>query len=363
MSIHRIKSLRHSGFAKAKSIITHTDPYHAKILRHVDLVIASGKRVALVAEVGERGFWTQLLGSHLQAGEVILVSDNAAEFPDAIRVDDFLRDVAVLNCGAVLVAVRDFGEHMKSKKKLGNLQKQDVIVVNVLGYSAIPQRPEVPWAEQGLTYPGIFEVVGRYAQSLDCPQKSYVEFGCFEGHTLSCAYHILSVYGVERFIVFDSFGGLIGTNDDERAVFSDGDYSASLQSVEHNLRAANCDLSRFTMVQGDIRTTAVRMNSMPGNVAVAYIDVDIYEPAKAALDALTEKLAPGAILMFDDFDCMGATNEAGERRALLEWLQENPSVTVEPFRNYATFGRSFIVHKGKSARLAKHYIANNVNPS
>lgn len=329
------------------------DPYQAKIIRHCELISQLGQRTAIIALVETADFWKSLLSERLTSGEVTLVGGSHISDPACTELASFLRAANQLRYGAILVATHGFSEYIAIKKQLNHLQKDGTIIINVIGYSALPARPYTAWAEQGLTYPGIFEVVGRYTESLNVNDKCYVEFGCFEGHTLSCAHHILGAYGIHRLIVFDSFGGLIGTNEDENTAFADGDYSASLQSVKHNLLAANCDLSRFTMVQGDIRQTADQMKSIPGNVVVAYIDVDIYEPSKAALNALTDKLVSGAILMFDDFDCMGATNEAGERRALREWLNENPAIKVEPFRSYGTFGRAFIVHKGKSAELSR----------
>ncbi|MDB5446073.1 MAG: hypothetical protein JWQ97_1390 [Phenylobacterium sp.] len=77
-------------------------------------------------------------------------------------------------------------------------------------------------------------------------------------------------------------------------------------------------------------------------VSVAHIDVDVYEPAKLALDYLAPVLHSGALILFDDFDQMGASNRKGERRAVREWLGENPGFSLESYRNYAIYGRSFL---------------------
>ncbi|MGP1666287.1 MAG: hypothetical protein ACTS5I_10360, partial [Rhodanobacter sp.] len=49
--------------------------------------------------------------------------------------------------------------------------------------------------------------------------------------------------------------------------------------------------------------------------------------------------------VFDDWYAFPGGSLMGERRALTEFLAENPSFEVEPWKAYSTFGQSFFVSK------------------
>lgn len=169
----------------------------------------------------------------------------------------------------------------------------------------------------------------------------------FDGHTFALAAHAL--HGVcDAFFAYDSFEGIVGATASETTTFPDGDYSANLETFHENLQLASVDLSAVRAVRGPFQRTLIKPPEEHGltKVCLAHIDVDVYEPAKLALDYLTPVLQQGALIMFDDYDHMAASNNKGERRAVREWLAANPSFSLEPYRNYAIFGRSFIFDRG-----------------
>lgn len=202
------------------------------------------------------------------------------------------------------------------------------------------------WEGVGVTYGGIFRLAATYAESL--PRGSYAEFGVFDGHTFAIAFHALR-NTCERFYAYDSYAGIRGAMESETGKYRDGDYFANFETFVANMRLAKVDLKRVTCVRGSFQETLRKAPSehQLGPVSVAHIDVDVYEPAKLALDYLSSVLQQGALVLFDDYDQMGASNQRGERRAIKEWLAENPQFALEPYRNYATFGRSFIFDRGE----------------
>jgi hypothetical protein len=84
------------------------------------------------------------------------------------------------------------------------------------------------------------------------------------------------------------------------------------------------------------------------------INVDVYVPALQALCFITPAFVNGALVMFDDYDQMAADDNRGERRALREWLAET-GFRAELYRSYATFGRTFIIHKSHVTQPKKSF--------
>ena len=80
-------------------------------------------------------------------------------------------------------------------------------------------------------------------------------------------------------------------------------------------------------------------------VAVAWIDCDLYASTVPVLDYLTARLAPGSVLIFDDWFTFRASPGHGEMRACAEWLEHNPGVMLTPWRQFHFTGQSFIVQQ------------------
>ena len=166
-----------------------------------------------------------------------------------------------------------------------------------------------PYNTEGLTYQGIFFRTGNFVSPL---KGDYLEFGVFDGRTMSLAYYTM---GERRLFGFDTFSGIIGKSKGESMAYEDGNYYSNIETFIHNM-----------------------------NAACVHIDCDVYMAAKAALNFCTNLLQQGSVLLFDEFHGNFASNKLGERRALKEWLEENPHIHVERWHDYATVSRAFIVH-------------------
>src|SRR5215207_988672 len=156
----------------------------------------------------------------------------------------------------------------------------------------------------------------------------YAEFGVFDGRTFTEAFYAADDLGLGmRFFAYDSFKGL--PNDE--GPFQTGQFGAPREALDANIKAHHIPPERVEVVQGFFDET-LREQSEPSEVAVAFIDSDLYESAVLALDFLTNRLVDGAVLCFDDWFCFRGSPEEGEQRACQEWLIANPGLELVPYR-------------------------------
>jgi hypothetical protein len=228
---------------------------------------------------------------------------------------------------------------------LANSFKRQGIPV-VFGYqprSLIFQPPT--WRDADLLMPGMFYLAGFFVKGLDT-RGSYAEFGVFDGRSLTLAYHALK-NACERFYGFDSFEGIVGSHTTEKQLYPDGSYFANLETLRHNLKLAGVDESRFSAIKGPFQETLKKDPSAYNmeRVSICHIDSDIYEAAYLALNFIKPALIPGALILFDEYHAFSGNPDRGERRAVRQWLSENPDISLELYRNYTAVGAAFIYHK------------------
>ncbi len=171
-----------------------------------------------------------------------------------------------------------------------------------------------------------------FKQVLDV-HGSIVECGVYLGGglmTFAQLSAILEPVNHTRHIIgFDTFGGFAG--------MTEIDKKGGSQHAEDGGMAAECfeelreciklyDQNRFLnhlekveLVEGDIRKTAPAfLKDRPETViSLLYLDLDLYEPTKAALKAFLPRMPKGAIIAFDE---LNAANWPGETQAVLEEL-------------------------------------------
>jgi hypothetical protein len=63
---------------------------------------------------------------------------------------------------------------------------------------------------------------------------------------------------------------------------------------------------------------------------VVVIDCDLYVSTVPVLRFIKDRLQPGTVVLFDDWNGWSFSDEMGERRAFHEFLAENPEWTAEP---------------------------------
>jgi hypothetical protein len=154
------------------------------------------------------------------------------------------------------------------------------------------------------------------------------EFGCWKGSNLMFMAKVKSLlepHSPKRVIGFDNFSGL------PEAIDIDGDYAADQAGRycgnEKTLRAA-IELFGYEdfveLVVGDATKTIPRYIEDNSDLVLsfAYIDFDLYEPCKMALDLIDKSLSVGGVIAFDE----ACTKRwPGETIAMKEFLAKTSS--------------------------------------
>lgn len=109
---------------------------------------------------------------------------------------------------------------------------------------------------------------------------------------------------------------------------------------------------RYTVVQGFYKETLTRIpnDDPPTNIALAYIDCDMYSSTKTVLEFLTPRLKPGMILAFDDYFCWSQKLISGERKAFLDVFAGNEKWNFVRYRDYSWGGVSFVVERSDTVK-------------
>ncbi len=147
-----------------------------------------------------------------------------------------------------------------------------------------------------------------------------VEFGCYVGTTSLFIRRLLDAYQAENnFHVYDSFEGLPPKSAKDQSVAGD-------QFVEGELKAARKEfMLNFKKARLHIPFihkgwfSDLTADDVPDNIMFAFLDGDYYESIKDSLRLITPKLAPGAVIIVDDY-----INDAlpGAARATDEWAEQ-----------------------------------------
>lgn len=158
-----------------------------------------------------------------------------------------------------------------------------------------------------------------------------MEFGVRWGANLAMLTSLRGMYepyNYSRQIVgFDTFEGFAGSSGADGDGHLEGDYGVSkgyenilsdLLSI-HETFSPISQMKKHELVKGDVRETLPKWleDNPHGLVAMAYFDMDIYEPTKFAINAIKPRLHKGSILVFDELGCK---EFPGETMAVLEEL-------------------------------------------
>ena len=161
-----------------------------------------------------------------------------------------------------------------------------------------------------------------YRRILDRPGE-VVECGVFRGNSLMrfIKFRALLENTTSRRIVgFDTFGDFpeAGLDADraQRDAFvaeTGGGQSLSLEDLKVVLREADLD-GNVELVKGDIAKTAADYVAQrpQTRVALLHVDVDLYEPTLAALEAFYPHVVRGGVVILDDYGAFPGANRAIE---------------------------------------------------
>ncbi len=129
------------------------------------------------------------------------------------------------------------------------------------------------------------------------------EFGVWSGHTLRL---MADAAPGRRVHGFDSFEGLPA---DWRAGFGKGSFKAAMPTFKQ---------SNIRLHKGWFEATLPPfMKELEGDISLAHIDCDLYSSTRCVMDNIVPRLAPGAILVFDEYFNYPGWEEH-EHKALME---------------------------------------------
>ena len=196
----------------------------------------------------------------------------------------------------------------------------------------------------------------RYIKFADV-KGDYYEFGVYAGETFRYVYHSAQLREQSNlhFFAFHSFEGFSPVSDaDNTGVLSQGGRSFPLNEFMKRIEKEKINLDKISVIPGWLDDTLQgskkkETEEVVGNskVAIAYLDVDLYEPTKVALDYIKDKLSDGALLCFDNWFLLKGHPERGEIKAFAEWQKENPDIIVTPYDQFGWHGKTYIVSHNK----------------
>ncbi|MBS1860922.1 MAG: class I SAM-dependent methyltransferase [Actinobacteria bacterium] len=187
-----------------------------------------------------------------------------------------------------------------------------------------------------------------YARSEQIP-GAYAEFGVWTGRTFVEAWRAGKVDEMpRRYFAYDSFEGLPEVEGaDQTGRWETGEFSHSRRAFEARLRRARVPSRDVEIVEGFFDATLLPTVPEPREVAIAWVDCDLYVSTVPVLCFLTDRLSQGAIILFDDWFCFKGDAAAGEQKACNEWLARNPQISLIPWRQFNWAGQAFIVRRAE----------------
>jgi O-methyltransferase len=178
----------------------------------------------------------------------------------------------------------------------------------------------------------------------------YAEFGCHQAGSFVGAHRALAEFAPHRHMwAFDSWQAL--PDDHPRDAHPGWALGVGGVGGVDRFHAA-CERlgvprEAYTAVEGFYKDTLPprRDGGEPRDIALAYIDCDLYSSTVTVLDFLAPRLKHGMIVAFDDYYCWTPTDASGERVALHEFLEANPQWHFHRYREIHWAGTSFVVER------------------
>lgn len=184
---------------------------------------------------------------------------------------------------------------------------------------------------------------------------AYLEFGVGRGRSAVSALRAYRRAGVcDQFHLFDSFQGLPEPReiDGKSAQFQAGDYAFTREMVEgflrdHEVWDSACTSLHEGYFEETVKKWVPQALASELSVVVVHVDVDFASSCLTVLSQIAELLQTGSVILFDDWNCYGASPRAGERLAVAKWLERNPHIKLSPWFPYGWHGQVFFCDVGE----------------
>ena len=177
----------------------------------------------------------------------------------------------------------------------------------------------------------------------------YFEFGLWRGKTFGWARLMARRYRVEGIVFrgFDSFQGLPAPTETRYGLWRRGQFACDRGEFERLLKKKGFRAGEYELTEGFYDRTLTpelsgRLQSRGVKASVIYIDCDLYESTRQALWFMRPFLQDGTILCFDDWFTYRGRSDMGEQRALGEFQEAFPEISMRPYVLYGPVGMSFL---------------------
>jgi len=158
-----------------------------------------------------------------------------------------------------------------------------------------------------------------------------LEFGTRWGRNVSLLTSLRGIYEpynhTRKIVAFDTFSGFPNTSkkDGTHSSIKKGSYkvSSNYDKYLNNLLAVKEQelpinhIKKFQIIKGDVAKTSHKYfnDNKESLIAMAFFDLDLFEPTKEALKAILPRMSRGSIIVFDE---LNHTAYPGETLAYLE---------------------------------------------
>jgi hypothetical protein len=215
-------------------------------------------------------------------------------------------------------------------------RKQIIKELNSIEVEAILDAPMLHISRQ--TFTSILTRIELFRMIREV-QGSIVECGVYKANSLMTFFHMSNIFepfNLNRKIIgFDTFEGFPSTsNSDPTAVIghlSDTNLTRMMELIKaQEINKALPNINKIQLVKGDALQTISKYKKENPHLIIAllYLDFDLYEPTKAALEELLPLVPKGGIVAFDE---LNQYRWAGETKAMNEVLGIN-NVELKKFK-------------------------------
>jgi hypothetical protein len=167
--------------------------------------------------------------------------------------------------------------------------------------------------------------LGRYefffnafkALSFNGIEGDYAEFGSCGAYTIALAHRAARQHKHRaKLWAFDSFQGLPKWegNEDEHPAWREGSMKTTLDEFHKKCALKGIPREEYETVPGFYNESLPVMpaDADPHDIALAYIDCDLYSSTKVVLEFLEPRLKHGMIIGLDDYFCYSSTQVSGK---------------------------------------------------
>lgn len=129
-----------------------------------------------------------------------------------------------------------------------------------------------------------------------------VEIGCYEGGTSVFWGYLKSIICPNKqFHVYDGFVGLKGQKeiDGPDPLVTEGNFPTTIERYKKNFEAYDVDLP----IIHQITVQDLKPEDLPEKISLSFVDLDLYEPTKIALELLWPRMdRGGSTIIIDDYN-------------------------------------------------------------